>query len=211
MDTSTHRHLTTLAWLLMVTASLVVLLRYQATPGTAAAAPARWPAGTSLAPPGAEPTLLVFLHPRCTCSRATVHELARLLGALPRRPDVRAVMVRPDGLPEAEGLEEVPAALDALLPWVPRLPDPGGLLAHTFGATTSGHALVYAPDGALAYEGGLTGARAHQGQNAGAERVAALLRGEAAPGRFPVFGCPLRDHPGEAHAAGARASREDVS
>jgi hypothetical protein len=70
--------------------------------------------------------------------------------------------------------------------------DEAGLEAALFGATTSGHALLFAPDGRLLFSGGLTSARGHAGPSAGGDALAMILRHQLpAVTETPVFGCPL--------------------
>jgi hypothetical protein len=70
--------------------------------------------------------------------------------------------------------------------------DENGVQAELFGATTSGHVVLYQQDGRLRFSGGITNTRGHAGENAGADALAALLTG-GTPQRTetPVYGCPL--------------------
>src|SRR5437762_13408102 len=70
---------TSLFWLCAVTAGLAILWRYAGTPGPAAAAPARWPIASRLRPDLLRPTLVMFVHPHCPCSRASMSELALVM------------------------------------------------------------------------------------------------------------------------------------
>jgi hypothetical protein len=50
------------------------------------------------------------------------------------------------------------------------------------------------PDGKLAYSGGLTGARGHEGDNDGERAVLALAGGRVPPrNQEPVYGCSLEE------------------
>ncbi len=70
--------------------------------------------------------------------------------------------------------------------------DDDGVEARSFGAATSGQTFLYDKRGALLFSGGITGARAHQGDNAGRQSVVALLNsGPRAHSATSVFGCPL--------------------
>jgi hypothetical protein len=80
--------------------------------------------------------------------------------------------------------------------------DEGGAEARRFGATTSGHAVLYSPDGRLLFRGGLTGARGHAGDNANLDALAAVLDGAPSPHiNVPVFGCPLFELPSTTEGA----------
>jgi hypothetical protein len=80
----------------------------------------------------------------------------------------------------------------ASIPGVTLVRDDDGREARRFGTATSGQTLLYDGDGALRFSGGITGSRAHAGDNAGRQSLVALLSGEQ-PDRVAtnVFGCPL--------------------
>ena len=73
-----------------------------------------------------------------------------------------------------------------------RYVDDEGIEARRFGVSTSGQTLLYDKAGALLFSGGITGARAHQGDNDGRRSIVALLNRKT-PGRTAtnVFGCSL--------------------
>ena len=182
-----------IGWIATSLVGLSALALYSSTSGAAAQAPARWPAGSTLTLGSEGPTLLVFSHPRCSCTRATVYELARLLPRLGARIHVHAVVFRPKGV--HVGWED-----SDLLEKLRRLPstevriDRGGLETSRFGGLTSGQVLLYDSGGALVFEGGITPGRSHTGDNAGSQRIAALVRGEEVERRSaPVFGCAFED------------------
>jgi len=66
-------------WLALACAGMAALWLYSITAGKEGAPPDRWPASSSLQrAPGAS-TLVMFVHPRCPCSQASISELAVLL------------------------------------------------------------------------------------------------------------------------------------
>jgi len=171
----------TVAWAGAVLLGLVGLLRYGSTAGADARAPAIWPADSRI-PRRAHPTALLFVHPNCPCSRATLAELARLLAVVGDRVDVHVVLSAP-----GDALRAAAAAIAG----VALFDDPEGVEARRFGATTSGDLLLYTSGGRLAFQGGITRARGHEGDSSGAAAVIGHLRGRPAPSRAPVYGCPL--------------------
>jgi hypothetical protein len=80
----------------------------------------------------------------------------------------------------------------AEIPGVRVAADPGGASARRFAGRSSGHVVLYAPDGHLMFAGGVTPSRGHDGDSVGLE----ALR-DAAFGRpldrvvTRVFGCSL--------------------
>ena len=72
--------------------------------------------------------------------------------------------------------------------------DPGGDEARRFGAESSGYVVMYDSDGKLLFNGGITAARGHAGDNAGENAVIALANGHNIQLKHTgVFGCSLLD------------------
>jgi hypothetical protein len=59
-----------------VVAGLPVIWAWENTPGAAGDAPAQWPADSGLSRAGDAPTLILFAHPQCACTRASLGGLA---------------------------------------------------------------------------------------------------------------------------------------
>ena len=176
-------------WLLAIGAGATVLVKYANTPGRLAAPPEEWPANVPILPVKGEHTLLVFLHPECPCSRATIEELAHVMAA---RVTVQSFVFffAPNGSPEWRHSDLYESA--KRIPGVRVLPDPDGFVGQRFGAHTSGQTLLYDSRGHLLFNGGITASRGHVGDNDGVDAIAALLRGEVPATRTtPVFGCLL--------------------
>ena len=180
------------AWGLAVTIGMLLMGAYAASPGDVGAVPVRWPAGGAVRLDGRRPTLLIFLHPRCPCSRASLDELAMILDRCGDRASAHAVVFRPR--PEWE--DWLPSPLDAALAEIPGLavhPDRGGDEARRFGVTTSGHVLLYDTRGDLVFSGGITPGRGERGDGAGRAVLLGRIMGEREEGPGPpVFGCSLR-------------------
>lgn len=181
-------------WTVAVSAGwcMITDYSYKAEPSGAAPADA-WPAGVTLARDANRPTMVVFLHPKCPCSQATLTELERLQS-------------RPTGLGVANVLLVVTIPADADASWraSPLIErgqslcgsqivfDRGGVVAGQFGATASGTVMLFNAAGQRLFAGGVTASRGHEGQNAGADAVASLLAGQPAEvNSIPVFGCRL--------------------
>jgi hypothetical protein len=61
-----------------------------------------------------------------------------------------------------------------------------------FQSETSGQTILYAPDGRLLFQGGITQCRGHAGDNPGRSALVALLEHKTfSPVETPVFGCAL--------------------
>src|SRR5882762_7091707 len=85
-------------WLGVVLAGFALLGSYDNRPGIPASAPAQWPADSQIARDTRHPTLVMLVHPRCTCSRASLGELAELVARARHRPATVVLMVRPAGV-----------------------------------------------------------------------------------------------------------------
>jgi len=180
-----------LLWLVAVVAGLVVVARYDNTAGVRAESRGQWPSESRLSHDASGPTLVMIAHPRCTCTRASLAELAEVMARVERRPRAYVVFVRPEALrasPEASDLWQRAAGI----PGVTVVRDERGREAESFGAATSGQVFLYDAGGHLLFSGGTTGSRGHAGDNAGRATLVALLKNERAPQHeSPVFGCSL--------------------
>jgi hypothetical protein len=179
-------------WSATVGGGAWALLRHASTPGAVADPPATWPAESRIARVPGLPTLLVFAHPQCACTRATFEELSRLLAQVPDRATASVLFARPAGAP-ASWLQSDIWAAAAAIPGVRAMADENETEAQRFGVATSGETMLYAADGTLVFHGGITGARGHAGDNAGRSTLTALLAGRTSERPdTPVFGCALR-------------------
>lgn len=153
------------------------------------AAPASWPAESEIDFSGDCRQALVFIHPHCPCTRATLAELRRTVAASPA--PVRIVIVAVEaGL--GAGTDSANVALARSIPGTEIYPDEQGAEAARFGAKTSGYVLLYAADGRLQFQGGVTSSRGHEGPSAGATAIGQILAGDIPTIRAtPVFGCAL--------------------
>jgi hypothetical protein len=186
-------------WAAAVVGGEVLLWRYQLTPGAAAAAaPRTWPAEAAIPAHGGRPLLLMVAHPQCACTRASLNELRRLVArfeGLRVQPELYLSLVVPDGA-GADWIDGPVLRNAASLRGLHVVLDPGGRFAARLGATTSGHVLVYDAAGALLFSGGITSARAHEGDSIGQNAIVRALYGGTPPTQeSPVFGCGLRTRP----------------
>jgi hypothetical protein len=170
---------------------LAVLWRYDNAPGDAATAPNSWPSHTHLTRATDTATLVMLAHPQCSCTTASLGELAEILARTELRPKTYVVFLKPSTF--GEGWEQTDLWRSAKrLPNASVVRDDDGVEARTFGAATSGQTLLYDRSGALQFSGGITGSRAHQGDNAGRQSLLALLNGgRNTRSGTNVFGCPL--------------------
>jgi hypothetical protein len=178
-------------WLAVAVAGLFVVWSYDNGAGIAAAATPEWPATTRLVRAGDRPTLVFIAHPQCTCTRASLDELAEALARATSAPRTYIVFVKPSSMPDGWEKSELWNRA-ARLPGATIVRDDDGREAEVFGAATSGQTFVYDAEGSLQFSGGITGSRGHAGDNAGRASVVAVLnhlKSDRATAK--VFGCSL--------------------
>jgi hypothetical protein len=181
----------TLVWVASVSAGFGVLLVYDYTPGADTRVAAHWPFQSKIAQDAVQPTLIMFAHPKCPCTRASIGELAILMAHRQHRVNASVIFFRPKGSLENWAHSGLWRSAE-MIPGVSVRSDEGGAVAACFGATTSGTVVLYNVDGNLVFSGGITSSRGHSGDNTGRAAIMKLLNHEtAATHKTPVFGCSL--------------------
>jgi hypothetical protein len=181
-------------WGVLVGAGFFLLTGYSLTPGAEGRMFSSWPGGTHLRQEG-RAALILFAHPQCACTRATLGELARLVARLRDRLTIYVLFADPAGsLPqELERTELWQSAIS--IPHTRVLRDAGGTEARLFGATTSGQTYLFDTHGRLRYRGGITASRGHSGDSPGRSAILRIVEdganGEPALSG-PAFGCALQ-------------------
>jgi hypothetical protein len=182
---------TVAAWLLATTACMALLWRYKARPGEAATAPTHWPTTSTIPRDSDLPTLVMFTHPECPCTRASLEELSEVMAQVGGKVHAWVLLVRPPGVGRDWDDTEMRQQAQAIRGVTVRT-DVDGQEAERFGAHVSGQVLLYDASGALAFAGGITGSRGHVGNNVGRQRVISLIASHTAdaPTAY-VYGCDL--------------------
>jgi hypothetical protein len=194
-------------WLLAVAAGVRQMGRYASTEGVPGNTPHVWPLKSRLEPAADMPTLVMLAHPQCTCTRASIGELEKIMTRSQGRVKAYVLFLRPPGVPanwETTDLWESATRI----PGVSVLSDPDGKEAELFQAATSGQTALYASDGRLLFSGGITRSRGHLGDNAGSSAIVSLIGNElTAQPTTPVFGCALSSNVGGDQQGGADARK----
>ena len=181
-----------LVWAGAIVGGLKALGEYANAPGEVGQPMRTWPSNAVLKrPTDHKPTLVLFLHPKCSCSRASVGELDALMARTSGKAHVYAVFVQPQGWSEAETIGKLWKQA-ASIPGVTPLLDHEGKEARRFGALTSGHLFIFDNAGQLAFTGGITTSRGHRGDNPGLQAAVQFVNSGVAPiKQSKVFGCSL--------------------
>ncbi|GIX00102.1 MAG: hypothetical protein KatS3mg111_3434 [Pirellulaceae bacterium] len=134
--------------------------------------------------------VLVFVHPKCPCSMATIDNLGRLLPRCPANYAVTAIVFVPEGKDKEWATETATFAALERLPHTRIEFDTGGTRIRQWNVRRSGHVIVKAPDGSVAFSGGITLERGHAGESLGTVSMMRVLMQQSPPARaVPVFGC----------------------
>jgi hypothetical protein len=194
-----------LAWVAGIAWGLQKILDYSSTPGAAAEAPANWPGSALVSPQAGHVTLVMFIHPQCSCTRASLEELRTIVDSKRGAVSAWVVVLQPAGMSDEWAHSDTWETARAM-PGINVVTDAKGAEADRFGVLTSGHTVVYDAAGRLLFTGGITAARGHVGDNAGRDRVVRLIEtGHADAGTHEVYGCGLHD-PQPRGDAGVRAA-----
>lgn len=195
MNTNTGIFALGLLWLGGLVGGFGVLMYHSNTPGTAATTVATWPKGSHMTAQAGQPTLLMFLHPKCACSRASANELERLMTTLVGRVNLKVIFFKPEDQQES-WIDGYARDVVRRIEGQESIIDNGGREAAIFGVSTSGQVLLYDINGQLVFRGGITPSRGHMGDSLGRDAILAYLNQQKPIGpamaQSSVFGCSIR-------------------
>jgi hypothetical protein len=178
-------------WTLAVLAGMLALVRYSNSPGPEVTSPTTWPANSRILLDSNRPTLVMFAHPHCPCTRASVSELDRLVSNCRGRLAAQVWFVKPPGT-DVDWTNTVLWRQAAAIPGVSVRCDNDGVETRRFHAETSGYTVLYDPRGNLLFEGGITISRGHEGDNPGRSALESLVQGKLSNQvRTSAYGCSL--------------------
>ena len=207
-----HWHIPLLAlWACGCAAGFTALMVYGNQPGLVGEQAEGFVLPAEFRTGGGGPTLVMYIHPKCPCTRASIRELERLQADLLHPIQIVAFFYEPDGIDadggDAESWRDTDTCRSiARMPRTRTVPDPEGRVAAQAGVTTSGTVCLYDGEGRTVFVGGITPSRAHEGDSEGGLALRRLLNEsnedlevlstahrEAAglPGRTAVYGCPI--------------------
>jgi hypothetical protein len=182
------------AWAVVIAGGALAVAEHDVTPGPPAAAHLSDAAPAGLGLVSGTWNIVMFIHPRCPCSAASLAELAGLSARCGDRLHTSIVIFRPTDKPDRWVHTPTYEAATHLAGATVKF-DEDAAIARRMGAFTSGQAFVYDPAGRLAFSGGMTNARDCSGDSVGVERVAALVLQTGAPkgpvSHAAVFGCRI--------------------
>ena len=180
-----------IVWAAVTGGGLAAMNSRAARPGGSGVQPGEWPSSSELEFHPDQSNLVMFLHPMCPCSRASIDSIQRLLARCGDRVNATVMFVQPAGA-KFTVTDSPLIGLLSSLPGVSIRVDTLARQAEIFDAQTSGHVVLYDSRGRLLFSGGITIARGHNGDNDGLAAVESwILTGSAPLKTAPVYGCPL--------------------
>lgn len=163
------------------------LMNYAGEAGNPVVSIGSWPLDSKLAH-SKNHHLIMFLHPGCSCSKASLAELSRLMS---EEKELKAQIV----VMKSPKLEKLFHENDLIkqaknIPRTQIFYDQDGVEARHFKAETSGLTHLYS-DSTLLFAGGLTMARGHEGESVGKRAIISFLHGKKSQEKSLVFGCDI--------------------
>ena len=181
-------------WVLCIGVGLGLAIEHDIRPALTTNPPAELPT-QSISQVTGSSLLMLFVHPHCPCSRASLSEFTSIVQSARQPLTAQVVFVKPAGA--STGWEKSPLwDVACEIPGVSVICDDDGRLASKFHVTTSGHAVHYDRSGQLIFSGGITASRGHYGSNSASDSLIALVNNESSHQQCsPVFGCHLINQP----------------
>lgn len=180
-------------WLLTAAGGVAWMFHYEHVPGNAGSAPQRWPSAVPFHLDSERTTLVLFAHPECPCTAATLEELDHVLARDRDKIAAFVVFLHTKKFADVWSQSNLRKKA-AAIPGVTTLDDPDGRFAETFGARTSGHVVLYSASGNLLFSGGITESRGHIGRNSAEKAlISRVEREQSSRVETPVYGCSLVD------------------
>jgi len=184
-------------WSTAVAFAFALLIAHESTPGETNPLPMNWPSGVAMQRCTDRPMLLVFIHPQCPCTMATLSELERLTAEVEMPVQTTLIINCPADQETAWKRTAIWRRCESVSKGS-ILVDFDGELATQFRIGTSGHCALYSAAGKLLFQGGITASRGHEGESTGRVAIRAHLssngrglgKGQISPAT-PVFGCEL--------------------
>ena len=181
------------AWVLAAAGGAIGLLAQETRVSGRRSTPATWPADSRIQRARNTGTMLVFVHPNCPCTRATVARiLDTTLGARAKTGPAVVFVARPAADDDWRATWLLDSA--ARTPGSRIVSDDRMTETALFGVETSGHVLLYDSRGALLFDGGVTAGRGHRAPNAASDALSqAIVDNLSNTAKTAVFGCDIRN------------------
>ena len=178
-------------WIVVLILGFGAMAWYKQQPGPVGKIQSHWPQNVSQPLNPFRHNLVLFAHPGCSCTYASIVELEKLLVSHKNKFNVQIYFYYPSDKTK-EWTNSTSKTYALKLPNTEVIDDRGGEFARRFGALTSGQAILYSPEGKLVFAGGLTETRGHIGESEGTRSIASAIEtGQSLIKSTSTFGCIL--------------------
>lgn len=180
-------------WLLLLCFGAFVSLEYEKTPARVvhAANPLALNRNDLPSSTAKEFQLLMFAHPKCACTKASLAELVRFLSRN-NNVSTRVYFIVPHSYECWKKSETVKLA--SRIPGVEVTIDYDGAIAKGYQAAASGECFLLDRKSNVLFHGGITESRGHEGDNAGLDQISSIVRRNSQlTANNAVYGCALFD------------------
>lgn len=178
-------------WVTAIAIGFITLWDYSNRPGPEGKAPVLWPASSKLKFDNSKDKLVMFAHPQCPCSNASLEELAKLKAMTLDKLSIDVVFYHPPTF-SIDWVKDVLWQKAKKIPDVTTWIDSRKYEIGLFHPQTSGQVYLYSNEGNLIYSGGITPSRSHVGDNRGTQAIRAwVLERKKIRTKGFVFGCTL--------------------
>lgn len=183
-------------WLLATGSLFVLLETHQAEPGGSGPSGYAWPSASLIHKSPALPTIALFCHPMCPCTRATMAQFDRLASQYKGKANFTIVFLKPSSQ-GADWVESDTWEHAKRIPTAQVIADLDGKEINRFQAKTSGETILFDATGRQLFRGGITPSRGHEGPCVATDALGAYLEGGPMKlSTSPIFGCSLLTAPG---------------
>jgi len=183
-----------LLWGTIILFSFFIFQDYKFTAGNSGNPPNKFPEESKIFKSKDKPTLIVFFHSQCPCSRATMYELKELISRCKEKINANVVFFKSDKFNDAwvkTDLWKEANSIPTLMVYI----DKEEKEIKLFHVKTSGHTLLYDKDDNLFFSGGITISRGHIGSNSGLKSIISFVKNnndaEMKIIKGPIYGCAI--------------------
>ena len=181
----------TLVWSLAVVCGMSSVISYSNTPGEKNSPPNLLPQEAPISINDNNYQLFMFIHPKCPCTRSSIRELERIITSCPEDITITFYCFAPSDKNENWINTDIVKSAQAI-PRSTIISDVDGRLAKSFDAKTSGHVLLYHPNGSLLFSGGITAGRGHEGDNIGRTFITDVVKNKSSKRtQCFTYGCSI--------------------
>lgn len=177
-------------WIAVCLSILYLLAEYSSLKGVRGINPNKFPVEGNINFIEDKFNLLFFVHPKCPCTLASFNELKKITSRISKPYVTKVIFSIPEGFSNDWAKESRLYKNASFLGEKNLVLDKDEFNSKLFNIKTSGHLLIYNSKRELIYSGGVTGSRAHEGDNLYSDNALKAIETNSSQ-EGEVFGCPV--------------------